>query len=149
MPIHTAVATLHTNHGDIVVNLFGDHAPRTVQNFIGLSDGSASWTHPSTGAAGEGPLYKDVIFHRIIAGFMIQGGCPDGTGMGGPGWSVDAEFNDTKHTRGILSMARSQDPNSAGSQFFICTGETPHLDGKHVVFGQVTEGCKGASFQGR
>ena len=67
MPIHTAVATLHTNYGDIVVNLFGDHAPRTVQNFVGLSDGSGSWTHPATGKPGEGPLYKDVVFHRIIS----------------------------------------------------------------------------------
>src|SRR6478609_1559543 len=92
MPLHTAVATIHTNYGDIVVNLFGDHAPRTVQNFIGLSDGSGSWTNPATGKPGEGPLYKDVIFHRIISGFMIQGGDPLGQGVGGPGYNFNDEI---------------------------------------------------------
>src|SRR3546814_20964233 len=91
MPLHTAVATIHTNHGDIVVNLFGDQAPRTVQNFIGLSDGSQAWTHPATGQPGEGPLYTDVIFHRIIPGFMIQGGDPLGPGVGGPGYNRSEE----------------------------------------------------------
>ena len=83
MPQHTAVATLHTNYGDIVVNLFGDHAPKTVENFVGLSDGSRDWTDPTTGKPGEGPLYKDVVFHRVISGFMIQGGDPLGQGTGG------------------------------------------------------------------
>ena len=93
MPQHTAVATLHTNHGDIVVNLFGDHAPRTVQNFTGLSDGSGEWTDPATGKPGEGPLYSGVVFHRIIPNFMIQGGDPLGQGTGGPGYN----FNDEIH----------------------------------------------------
>ena len=85
MPHASHVATLHTNHGDIVVNLFGDHAPNTVANFVGLADGTKDWTHPATGKPGEGPLYKDVIFHRIIPNFMIQGGDPLGQGVGGPG----------------------------------------------------------------
>jgi len=89
----TAIATLHTNHGDIVVNLFGDHAPQTVKNFVGLADGSLEWTHPATGKPGDGPLYKDVAFHRIIPGFMIQGGDPLGQGTGGPGYN----FNDEIH----------------------------------------------------
>ena len=87
MPTPTAVATLHTNHGDIVVNLFGDHAPRTVSNFIGLSDGTGEWKDPSTGRPGDGPLYKDVVFHRIIPGFVAQCGDPTGTGSGpNPGY---------------------------------------------------------------
>src|SRR4051794_41811882 len=91
MPIPTAAATLHTNYGDIVVNLFGDHAPRTVQNFVGLADGTGSWTHPGTGRPGEGPLYKDVVFHRVISGFMIQGGDPLGLGTGGPRHKIHHE----------------------------------------------------------
>ena len=93
MPQPTAVATIHTNHGDIVVNLFGDQAPRTVQNFVGLSDGSREWTHPATGKPGEGALYTDVIFHRIIEGFMIQGGDPLGVGTGGPGYNFNDEIS--------------------------------------------------------
>ena len=155
MPIHTAVATLHTNHGDIVVNLFGDHAPRTVQNFIGLSDGSASWTHPSTGAAGEGPLYKDVIFHRIIAGFMIQGGDPLGVGTGGPGYTFNDEISpELTFTEPYkLAMANAGSRRNAitgevqgtnGSQFFITVpgqgGRGPEwLQGKHTIFGEVAD----------
>jgi len=88
MTLHTHTATLHTNHGDIVVGLYGNHAPKTVDNFVGLATGEREWVNPTTGAAGEGPLYSDVIFHRIIPGFMIQGGDPAGTGMGGPGYRV-------------------------------------------------------------
>ena len=87
------VATLHTNHGDIVINLFGDHAPKTVKNFVGLADGTQEWTHPATGKPGEGALYKDVVFHRIIPNFMIQGGDPLGQGIGGPGYNFDDEIN--------------------------------------------------------
>ena len=89
----TAKATIHTNHGDIVVNLFGNHAPLTVKNFIGLSDGTQEWRHPRTGEVQEGPLYKDVIFHRIIRDFMIQGGDPLGQGIGGPGYQFKDEIH--------------------------------------------------------
>ena len=117
--------TLKTTAGDMTLELFADKAPKHVANFIKL--------------AGDG-FYDGTIFHRTLPGFMIQGGCPDGTGMGGPGWSVDAEFNDTPHTRGILSMARSQDPNSAGSQFFICHGDADFLNGEYTAFGRLTDG---------
>ncbi|GAB2512031.1 peptidylprolyl isomerase [Microbacterium petrolearium] len=149
MPQHTAVATIHTNHGDIVVNLFGDHAPKTVQNFIGLSDGSGEWTDPRTGAKGEGPLYKDVIFHRIIPGFMIQGGDPLGLGSGGPGYAFDDEIHpELAFTEPyLLAMANAgKRPNAFGklsgtngSQFFITTDPTPWLTGKHTIFGAVAD----------
>jgi len=150
MTIHTAVATIHTNHGDIVVNLFGDHAPRTVQNFTGLADGSQAWTDPATGKPGEGPLYTDVIFHRIIPNFMIQGGDPLGQGVGGPGYN----FNDEIHPElnfnepYILAMANAGLRRNAitgkaegtnGSQFFITTDPTPWLQGKHTIFGVVAD----------
>jgi peptidyl-prolyl cis-trans isomerase A (cyclophilin A) len=146
----TAVATLHTNHGDIVVNLFGDHAPRTVKNFVGLADGSLEWTHPATGKPGDGPLYKDVAFHRIIPGFMIQGGDPLGQGTGGPGYN----FNDEIHPEldfqqpYKLAMANAglrrnaitgKSEGTNGSQFFITTDPTPWLQGKHTIFGEVAD----------
>jgi peptidyl-prolyl cis-trans isomerase B (cyclophilin B) len=120
-------ATIETTHGTIKVELWDDVAPKHAANFAKLAkDG----------------FYDDLAFHRIIPEFMIQGGCPDGTGMGGPGWTVDAEFNDRPHHPGTLSMARSADPNSAGSQFFICLGreQCQHLDEKYTAFGQVTDG---------
>lgn len=150
MPLHTAVATLHTNHGDIVVNLFGDHAPRTVQNFIGLADGSGAWTDPATGKPGEGPLYRGVVFHRIIPGFMIQGGDPLGLGTGGPGYN----FNDEIHPEltfdkpYLLAMANAGKRRNAitgavegtnGSQFFLTTDPTPWLQGNHTIFGEVAD----------
>ncbi|UUT34350.1 peptidylprolyl isomerase [Microbacterium elymi] len=150
MPHATAVATLHTNHGDIVINLFGDHAPRTVKNFIGLADGTGEWTDPHTGQPGEGPLYTDVAFHRIIPGFMIQGGDPLGVGTGGPGYT----FNDEIHpelTFGspyLLAMANAGLRRNAitgaaegtnGSQFFLTTDPTPWLQGKHTIFGEVAD----------
>ncbi|MBN9171212.1 MAG: peptidylprolyl isomerase [Microbacterium sp.] len=150
MPTHTAVATLHTNHGDVVVNLYGDHAPRTVENFIGLANGTGAWTDPATGKPGEGALYEGVIFHRIIPGFMIQGGDPLGQGTGGPGYT----FNDEIHpelTFGapyILAMANAGLRRNAitgavegtnGSQFFITTDPTPWLQGKHTIFGEVAD----------
>ena len=150
MATPTAVATLHTNHGDIAVNLFGDHAPRTVQNFTGLADGSGDWTDPATGKPGEGPLYRNVVFHRIIPGFMIQGGDPLGVGTGGPGYT----FNDEIHpelTFGqpyLLAMANAglrrnaitgQPEGTNGSQFFITTDPTPWLQGKHTIFGEVAD----------
>jgi cyclophilin family peptidyl-prolyl cis-trans isomerase len=118
-------ATLHTNHGAIAVELFDEDAPKTVENFLKLArDG----------------FYDDVVFHRVIPDFMIQGGDPTGTGMGGPGYTFEDEINDNKVTRGALAMANAG-PNTNGSQFFIVTAEaTPWLDGKHTVFGRVTEG---------
>jgi len=155
MPQHTAVATLHTNYGDIVVNLFGDHAPKTVENFIGLSDGSKDWTHPSTGKPGEGPLYQDVVFHRIISGFMIQGGDPLGVGTGGPGYNFNDEINGelTFTAPYKLAMANAglrrnaitgQPEGTNGSQFFITVpgqgGRGPEwLQGKHTIFGEVVD----------
>jgi cyclophilin family peptidyl-prolyl cis-trans isomerase len=118
-------ATLHTNHGPIEVELFDDDAPKTVENFVKLArDG----------------FYDGVIFHRVIPDFMIQGGDPTGTGTGGPGYTFEDEFNDRKVVRGALAMANAG-PNTNGSQFFVVTAEaTPWLDGKHTVFGQVTNG---------
>lgn len=120
-------ATIETSKGTITVELWDDVAPKHAENFQKLA---------------KSGFYDGVVFHRIIPGFMIQGGCPDGTGMGGPGWNVDAEFNDREHHEGVLSMARSQDPNSAGSQFFICLGRDhcQHLDGQYTAFGKVTDG---------
>lgn len=146
----THVATLHTNHGDIVVNLFGDHAPRTVKNFVGLADGTQEWTNPATGAPGEGPLYKDVIFHRIIPGFMIQGGDPLGQGIGGPGYNFndeihgDLDFNQpyklAMANAGLRRNALTGEAEGTnGSQFFITTDPTPWLHGKHTVFGEVVD----------
>jgi peptidyl-prolyl cis-trans isomerase B (cyclophilin B) len=118
-------ATLHTNHGAIAVELFDDDAPKTVENFTKL--------------AGDG-FYDGVIFHRVIPDFMIQGGDPTGTGRGGPGYTFEDEFNDHSVERGALAMANSG-PNTNGSQFFIVTADScPWLDGKHTVFGRVTDG---------
>ena len=117
--------------GKIVAELYPEKAPQSVRNFISL--------------ANKG-FYDGLIFHRVISGFMIQGGCPDGTGMGGPGYCIKGEFlfngveNSRKHKRGVLSMARSQHPNSAGSQFFIMHADAPHLDGQYAAFGKVTDG---------
>jgi peptidyl-prolyl cis-trans isomerase A (cyclophilin A) len=135
-------ATLHTNFGDIEVELFQDRAPSTVDNFIGLATGAKSWTDPETDEEIEGePLYDDVPFHRIIEGFMIQGGDPTGTGRGGPGYTFDDEFHDdlTHDSAGKLSMA-NRGPDTNGSQFFITLDAQPHLDGRHAVFGEVTDG---------
>jgi len=134
-------ATIRTTHGDITVELFAERAPRTVENFLGLATGEREWTDPETGETRTEPLYEDVIFHRVIDDFMIQGGDPTGTGRGGPGYQFDDEFHpELRHDRaGILSMANSG-PDTNGSQFFITLDETPHLDDKHSVFGQVIGG---------
>ncbi|MDX8397811.1 MAG: peptidylprolyl isomerase [Mariprofundaceae bacterium] len=116
---------IETKNGDMTLELYADSAPNTVANFKAL--------------AGKG-YYDGLKFHRVIAGFMAQGGDPDGTGMGGPGYSVKAEFNDRKHLHGTLAMARSANPDSAGSQFYICFAPAPHLDGQYTIFGQITEG---------
>ena len=140
MTIHTAVATIHTNHGDIVVNLFGDQAPRTVANFVGLADGSQAWTDPATGKPGEGPLYSDVIFHRIIPNFMIQGGDPLGMGIGGPGYQFGDEIHpELQFDRPYLLAMANAGPGTNGSQFFITSVPTGWLNGKHTIFGEVKD----------
>ena len=138
------VATLHTNHGDIVINLFGDHAPKTVKNFVGLADGTQEWTDPATGKPGEGPLYKDVIFHRIIPNFMIQGGDPLGQGFGGPGFAFDDEIHpelqfDRPYLLAMANAGKQMGKGTNGSQFFITVGATPWLNGKHTIFGEVAD----------
>ena len=132
-------ATLHTNRGDIEVELYDERAPRTVENFVGLATGEQEWE--KNGETVEEPLYDDVAFHRIIEGFMIQGGDPDESGRGGPGYTFDDEFHDDlRHdSAGTLSMANSG-PDTNGSQFFITLDAQPHLDGRHAVFGDVTDG---------
>ncbi|NLJ94569.1 MAG: peptidylprolyl isomerase [Clostridiaceae bacterium] len=117
----------------IDLELYPDLAPVTVDNFLKLINEN---------------FYDGLIFHRVIKGFMLQGGCPDGTGMGGPGWTIKGEFamngfnNPLKHERGVISMARAMDPNSAGSQFFIMHQDSPHLDGQYAAFGRVIEGME-------
>ena len=135
-------AVFETSMGSFTIELFEQEAPNTVANFTGLADGSKAWSDPRTGAPVEGkPFYDGLIFHRIIDGFMIQGGCPAGSGRGGPGYRFADEFAPslTHDREGRLSMANSG-PNTNGSQFFITLGPTPHLNGRHSVFGQVVEG---------
>ena len=127
---------IEMENGDVMRGeLYPEIAPETVANFVKLV---------------EDGFYDGLIFHRVIPGFMIQGGCPNGTGMGGPGHTIKGEFamngfkNDLKHERGVLSMARAMDPNSAGSQFFIMVEDAPHLDGQYAAFGKITEGLDAA-----
>ena len=138
-------ATLHTSAGPIRVELFPNHAPKTVANFVGLAEGTQQYTDPRTGAAGSGPYYDGVIFHRVIPNFMIQGGDPTGTGRGGPGYN----FNDEIHPELVfnrpylLAMANAgKMPDSSGtngSQFFITVSPTPHLNMTHTIFGEVAD----------
>nr|WP_319487843.1 peptidylprolyl isomerase [uncultured Caproiciproducens sp.] len=129
------IVTVETNKGTIKIELYPEIAPNTVKNFVSLV---------------KKGFYNGTIFHRVIPGFMIQGGDPEGTGMGGPGYSIKGEFNsnhfqnDLKHTKGVLSMARSMSPNSAGSQFFLMVADAPHLDGEYAAFGKVIEGMEEA-----
>jgi len=134
-------AHFDTTEGRFTVRLFQEQAPRTVENFIGLAEGTREWTHPASGKKQNAPLYDGIVFHRVIDGFMIQGGDPLGQGTGGPGYKFADEFHPSLHhsKAGILSMANSG-PNTNGSQFFITLGPTPHLDNKHSVFGEVVEG---------
>ena len=133
-------ATLKTNRGDIVIELFPNHAPKTVENFVGLAEGTQQWKDPKTGAASNAPFYDGLIFHRVIDGFMIQGGCPLGTGTGGPGYT----FKDEPHPELVfdkpylLAMANAG-PGTNGSQFFITVGATPWLNFKHTIFGEVAD----------
>jgi peptidyl-prolyl cis-trans isomerase A (cyclophilin A) len=133
-------AIIHTNKGDIRLDLFGDSAPITVANFVGLSNGTKAWTDPATGAPGQGPLYNGTIFHRVISGFMIQGGDPLGKGFGGPGYEFEDEFGGPHNFSQpyMLAMANAG-PGTNGSQFFITVGPTPHLLGAHTIFGEVAD----------
>ena len=134
-------ARFKTTEGEFVVHLFEKEAPKTVANFVGLAEGTIEWTHPGTGQKQKAPFYDGIIFHRVIDGFMIQGGDPLGKGYGGPGYKFEDEFHPSlRHSRaGMLSMANAG-PNTNGSQFFITLGPTPHLDNRHSVFGEVVEG---------
>ena len=113
--------------GEIRIEFFPEDAPKTVENFVTL--------------ARKG-FYNGLNFHRVVPDFVVQGGCPKGNGTGGPGYTIKAEFNKQKHVRGTVAMARSQHPDSAGSQFYICYGTTPHLDGQYAVFGKVVSGME-------
>lgn len=128
------IVTITMENGNVIkAELYPEIAPNTVKNFVDLINRG---------------FYDGLIFHRVIPGFMIQGGCPEGTGMGGPGYSIKGEFtsngfkNDLKHTKGVLSMARAMHPDSAGSQFFIMVADAPHLDGQYASFGKVIEGLE-------
>ena len=130
-----------TSEGSFTVRLFDQEAPKTVENFVGLAQGTKEWTDPRTTKKVAAPYYDGVIFHRVINGFMIQSGDPLGQGIGGPGYKFKDEFHPTlRHNKaGILSMANSG-PNTNGGQFFITLGPTPHLDDRHSVFGEVVDG---------
>lgn len=134
-------ATLETTEGDIELVLYPEKVPETVDNFVGLATGDREWEDPESGETRDDPLYDDVLFHRVIDGFMIQTGDPLGNGTGGPGYTFDDEFHpDLRHdSAGILSMA-NRGPNTNGSQFFITLAAQPHLDDQHAVFGEVVEG---------
>ena len=133
-------ATLHTTAGDIVVLLFPDQAPVTVQNFVGLAEGSKEWQNPQTGQKSNEPLYNGTVFHRVIDGFMIQGGDPLGSGRGGPGYQFKDEFHpDLRFDRPYLLAMANAGPGTNGSQFFITVGPTPHLNRKHTIFGEVAD----------
>jgi peptidyl-prolyl cis-trans isomerase B (cyclophilin B) len=122
----TGVITLEKG-GEIRLEFYPEDAPKTVENFVTLA---------------KKGFYNGLNFHRVVADFVVQGGCPKGDGTGGPGYQIKAEFNKQKHLRGTLAMARSQSPDSAGSQFYICYGATPHLDGQYTVFGRVVSGME-------
>jgi peptidyl-prolyl cis-trans isomerase A (cyclophilin A) len=136
----TQIATLHTSAGDIRVNLFGNHAPKTVKNFVELAQGIKEWQHPGTKEKTHAPLYDGTIFHRVIDGFMIQGGDPLGQGFGGPGYKFADEFHpELAFDRPYLLAMANSGPNSNGSQFFITVGRTPHLNRKHTIFCEVAD----------
>ena len=139
-----------TSEGNFTVRLFDQEAPRTVENFVGLADGTKEWSDPRTNQKVQKPYYNGTIFHRVIDGFMIQGGDPLGQGIGGPGYNFADEFHPKlRHNKaGILSMA-NRGPNTNGGQFFITLAATPHLDDRHAVFGEVVDGMDVVSKIGR
>jgi peptidyl-prolyl cis-trans isomerase A (cyclophilin A) len=138
---NTLTATLRTNQGTVQVRLFPDHAPKTVRNFVDLAEGTREWTDPRTRRSAQGKLYDGTIFHRVIPRFMIQGGDPLGTGTGGPGYEFADEIHpDLRFDRPYLLAMANAGPGTNGSQFFITVVPTPHLNGKHTIFGEVISG---------
>ncbi len=136
----TQTATLHTSSGDIRINLYGDHAPKTVKNFVDLATGAKEWTHPGTRQKSNDPLYDGTVFHRVIPNFMIQGGDPLGEGYGGPGYQFNDEFHpELSFDRPYLLAMANSGPNTNGSQFFITVAPTPHLNRRHSIFGEVAD----------
>ena len=134
-------ATLHTTKGDIEIRLFENHAPKTVRNFVELATGAKTWTDPRTGTASTANLYDGTVFHRVIEGFMIQGGDPLGTGTGGPGYRFADEFHpELSFDRPYLLAMANAGPGTNGSQFFITVAKTPHLNNRHTIFGEVVSG---------
>jgi peptidyl-prolyl cis-trans isomerase A (cyclophilin A) len=134
------IAVLHTNAGSIRIELFDNHAPKTVRNFVGLAEGTQEYRNPSTGEQGRGPYYDGTIFHRVISGFMIQGGDPTGTGRGGPGYEFKDEIHpDLQFNRPYLLAMANAGPGTNGSQFFITVSEPSWLNGKHTIFGEVID----------
>lgn len=132
--------TLSTNRGDITFQLFPNHAPKTVRNFVELAEGTRDWVDPNTGQRTADRLYDGTVFHRVIAGFMIQGGDPLGSGRGGPGYKFSDEFHpELVFDRPYLLAMANAGPNTNGSQFFITVGPQPHLNRKHTIFGEVTD----------
>ena len=137
-PIQTATATLHTNRGDIKIALFGNHAPKTVANFVGLAQGTKEYSTQNASGGPSGPFYDGAVFHRVIQGFMIQGGDPTGTGRGGPGYKFADEFHpELQFDKPYLLAMANAGPGTNGSQFFITVGQTPHLNRRHTIFGEV------------
>ena len=133
-------ATLHTTKGDVRIRLFPDHAPTTVANFVGLAEGTKEWTDPSTGTSAAKPLYDGTVFHRVIEGFMVQGGDPLGNGTGGPGYEFKDEFHpELSFDRPYLLAMANAGPGTNGSQFFITLGATTWLNFKHTIFGEVVD----------
>ncbi len=133
-------ATLKTNHGDIELRLFPDHAPKTVRNFVELAEGAREWVDPRTGQKTNEPLYDGTVFHRVIQGFMIQGGDPLGTGTGGPGYRFGDEFHpELQFDRPYLLAMANAGPSTNGSQFFITVAATPWLNMRHTIFGEVSD----------
>lgn len=139
-PIQTATATLHTNRGDIKIALFGNHAPKTVANFTGLAQGTKEYSTENATGGSSGPFYDGAVFHRVIEGFMIQGGDPTGTGRGGPGYQFADEFHpELQFDKPYLLAMANAGPGTNGSQFFITVGKTPHLNRRHTIFGEVVD----------
>jgi peptidyl-prolyl cis-trans isomerase A (cyclophilin A) len=138
---NTLTATLRTSQGDVQVRLFPDHAPKTVRNFVDLAGGTREWTDPRSGKTSRARLYDGTVFHRVIPNFMIQGGDPLGTGTGGPGYRFADEIHpDLRFDRPYLLAMANAGPGTNGSQFFITVAPTPHLNGKHTIFGEVIAG---------
>ena len=140
MTTQNTTATIHTNRGDIKVDLFPNHAPKTVANFVGLADGSKDYSKPNASGGNSGPFFDGSVFHRVIEGFMIQGGDPTGTGTGGPGYQFEDEFHpELQFDRPYLLAMANAGPGTNGSQFFITVDKTPHLNNHHTIFGEVAD----------